>query len=207
MKKLLSRELKKMMKERLTNKVTLWLLILFAFRLIGLAINLVKTKIYLVKCTKVGKMVFTKGRPQITNKGKIIIGSYNSIWSIISNTRFSAHPGGYLEIGNNNYINGAFISASKKVILGNNIKIGPQTMIMDSDFHDVSDHNEEGASDAIIIEDDVWLGARCTILKGVRIGKGAVVGIGAVVTKDVPANAIVGGIPAKIIKMKNEVSN
>ncbi len=207
MKKLLSRELKKMMKERLTNKVTLGLLILFAFRLISLSINLVKTKIYLAKCTKVGKMVFTKGRPHITNKGKIIIGSYNSIWSIISNTRFSAHPGGYLEIGNNNYINGAFISASKKVILGNNIKIGPQTMIMDSDFHDISDHNEEGASDSIIIEDDVWLGARCTILKGVHIGKGAVVGIGAVVTKDVPANAIVGGIPAKIIKMKNEVLN
>ena len=203
MKDLLARELKKMMKEHQTEKKSFGLYILFFFRLIGLAFNLVITSFYLMRCTKVGKMVFTKGRPRINNKGKIVIGSYNSIWSNISNTRFSAHPGGYLEIGNHNYINGAFISASSRVVLGNNIKIGPQTMIMDSDFHSVTDHNEEGNSSEIIIEDDVWLGARCTVLKGVRIGKGAVVAIGAIVTKDVPANAIVGGIPAKVLKMKN----
>jgi len=202
MKDLLIRELNKMMKERQLSRKTIGLLVQFSFRLLGLALNLVMTRIYLRKCNKVGKMIFTKGRPQITNKGTLIIGSYNSIWSKISNTRLSAHPGGYLEIGNHNYINGAFISASCKVVLGNNIKIGPQTMIMDSDFHDTSDHNKEGQSMEIIIEDDVWLGARCTILKGVHIGKGAVVAVGAIVTKDVPANAIVGGIPAKIIKMK-----
>ncbi len=203
MKELLARELKKMMNERQKNHVDVSLIILFCFRLIGLAINLVVTRLYLSKCNKVGKMVFTNGRPQIKNKGILNIGNYNSIWSNISKTRFSAQPGGYLEIGNHNFINGAFISASSRVIIGNNIKIGPQTMIMDSDFHDVSDHNKDGATGEIIIEDDVWLGARCTILKGVRIGKGAVVGVGAIVTKDVPANAIVGGVPAKIIKMKD----
>jgi maltose O-acetyltransferase len=203
MKELLERELKKMMKERQTDKKSLSLFIFFFFRLLNLSLNLALTRFYLIKCNKVGKMVFTKGKPQITNKGTLIIGNYNSIWSKISNTRLSAHPGGYLEIGNHNYINGAFISASSKVVLGNNIKIGPQTMIMDSDFHDTSDHNKEGLSSEIIIEDDVWLGARSTVLKGVHIGKGAVVAIGAVVTRDVPANAIVGGIPAKIIKMKN----
>ncbi|NVN94979.1 MAG: acyltransferase [Bacteroidetes bacterium] len=203
MKELLERELKKMMKERQSDKKSVSLFIFFFFRLLNLSLNLALTRFYLIKCNKVGKMVFTKGKPQITNKGTLIIGSYNSIWSKISNTRLSAHPGGYLEIGNHNYINGAFISASSKVVLGNNIKIGPQTMIMDSDFHDTSDHNKEGLSSEIIIEDNVWLGARSTVLKGVHIGKGAVIAIGAVVTKDVPANAIVGGIPAKIIKMKN----
>ncbi|MFZ4411866.1 MAG: acyltransferase [Bacteroidales bacterium] len=203
MKDLLARELKKMMKARQTDQKTVGLYILFSFRLMSLAINLIKTRIYLLKCNKVGKMVFTKGKPQINNKGTLIIGNYNSIWSKISNTRLSAHLGGYLEIGDHNYINGAFISASNRVVLGNNIKIGPQTMIMDSDFHDISDHNKEGQSAEIIIEDNVWLGARCTVLKGVHIGKGAVVAIGAVVTKDVPANAIVGGIPAKIIKIKD----
>ena len=203
MKDLLARELKKMMKARQTDQKTIGLYILFSFRLMSLAINLIKTRIYLLKCNKVGKMVFTKGKPQINNKGTLIIGNYNSIWSKISNTRLSAHLGGYLEIGDYNYINGAFISASNRVVLGNNIKIGPQTMIMDSDFHDISDHNKEGQSAEIIIEDNVWLGARCTVLKGVHIGKGAVVAIGAVVTKDVPANAIVGGIPAKIIKIKD----
>jgi len=206
MKKLFAREFQKLLKEHQKTRASIWLVILFMIRLVRLAMNLVLTRIYLIRCSKVGKMVFSKGRPRITNKGTLIIGSYNSIWSNISNTRFSAHPGGYLEIGSHNYINGAFISASSRVILGNNIKIGPQTMIMDSDFHDISDHNNEGQSAEIIIEDDVWLGARCTILKGVHIGKGAVVGIGAVVTKDVPAFAIVGGIPAKIIKIK-EINN
>jgi acetyltransferase-like isoleucine patch superfamily enzyme len=47
----------------------------------------------------------------------------------------------------------------------------------------------------------VWLGANVTILQGVTIGENAIVAAGAVVTKDVPANAIVGGVPAKVIKM------
>jgi len=73
-------------------------------------------------------------------------------------------------------------------------------MIIDSDFHNVKDHNLDGESGEIVIEDDVWIGAKATVLKGVRIGKGAVVAVGSVVTKDVPANAIVAGIPAKVIK-------
>lgn len=55
---------------------------------------------------------------------------------------------------------------------------------------------------SIIIEDDVWIGERALILSGVRIGKGAVVGAGSVVTKDVPPYAIVGGVPAKVIKYR-----
>ncbi|MDK1684857.1 acyltransferase [Acinetobacter terrestris] len=50
------------------------------------------------------------------------------------------------------------------------------------------------------IENDVWIGANCIILPGVTIGAGAVVAAGSVVTKDIPANVVVGGIPAKIIK-------
>lgn len=56
----------------------------------------------------------------------------------------------------------------------------------------------------VIIEDDVLIGANAVILEGVRIGKGAVVGAGSVVTKDVPANTIVVGVPAKIVKEKDE---
>lgn len=57
---------------------------------------------------------------------------------------------------------------------------------------------------SIIIDDDVWLGANCVITPNVRIGKGAIVGAGAVVTHDVPPYAIVGGVPAKIIGMRSE---
>lgn len=54
----------------------------------------------------------------------------------------------------------------------------------------------------VIISDDVWIGSRVTILPGVKVGKGAVIGTGAVVTKDIPNYAIVGGVPAKIIKYR-----
>ncbi len=57
----------------------------------------------------------------------------------------------------------------------------------------------------ITIEDDVWIGLRATIMPGVTVYKGAVVGAHALVTKDVPAYAVVGGVPAKIIKFRNEI--
>lgn len=201
MKELLKRELEKMMKDKGIKKSSLWVYFLFFFRIIGLAWNIFKTKIYLIRCNKIGPLVQTKGRPQIRNKGKITIGNVVSIWSNISKTRLSAHRGGILEIGNNNFLNGIFISASEKIVIGNNCKFGPLTMIMDSDFHDIKDHTKDGAKSGIVIEDDVWIGARVTILKGVKVGRGAVVAVGSVVTKDVPENAIVAGVPAKVVRI------
>ncbi|MDR2406844.1 MAG: sugar O-acetyltransferase, partial [Bacteroidales bacterium] len=58
---------------------------------------------------------------------------------------------------------------------------------------------------SVVIEDNVWIGDKVTILPGVHIGYGSIIGANAVVTKDVPANCVVGGNPAKIIKViKNE---
>jgi acetyltransferase-like isoleucine patch superfamily enzyme len=58
----------------------------------------------------------------------------------------------------------------------------------------------------VVIEDDVWIGTRAIILHGVTIGRGAIIGAGAVVTKNVPPYAIVGGVPAKIIKFRWDVA-
>ncbi len=63
---------------------------------------------------------------------------------------------------------------------------------------------EPPSATPVIIEDDVMIGANCVILEGVKVGKGAVVAAGSVVTKDVPENSVVAGIPAKVIKMKDD---
>jgi acetyltransferase-like isoleucine patch superfamily enzyme len=57
--------------------------------------------------------------------------------------------------------------------------------------------------DPVTVEDDVWLGQRAIVMPGVKIGRGAIVGAGAVVTKDVPPYAVVGGVPAKLIKYRS----
>ena len=71
---------------------------------------------------------------------------------------------------------------------------------MDGDFHGVDDRAEPGKSDAIIIGDNAWLATRSMVLKGVKIGEGATVAAGAVVTKDVAPYTLVGGVPAKLIR-------
>jgi maltose O-acetyltransferase len=199
MKELIQREYSKFIKDKELLS-TFWAKFLFLFHLISLVFTLILTRFYLRKANTIGKIVLTKGKPAIQNNGKITVGTVVSIWSTIAKTRLTTHKGGELKIGNNNFINGAIISATTKITIGNNCKFGPFSMIIDSDFHNVKDHNKDGESAEIIIEDDVWVGAKATILKGVRIGKGAVIAVGSVVTKNVPPNSIVAGVPAKVIK-------
>lgn len=110
-------------------------------------------------------------------------------------------PGGYLEVGNNVFINyGTSIVAASHVRIGNDCLIGTHVMIMDCDFHDVEDKGWDTGGRPVLIEDGVWLGNRSIILKGVTIGRGAVVAAGAVVTRDVPARTVVAGNPARVVR-------
>jgi acetyltransferase-like isoleucine patch superfamily enzyme len=171
----------------------------FLSTLIEKLFALLLTQFYLRRA-KFGRGVLCTGKPSLVLKGKLRVGNNVRIWSSIQQTRLSVFNGGELIVGNGTYINGARISAKHKIIIGNNCTIAPEVLIMDSDFHDLNDQSKEGTSSPIVIEDNAWIAARAVILKGVTIGKHAVVAAGAVVTKDVPPYAIVGGNPAKIIK-------
>ncbi len=115
-------------------------------------------------------------------------------------------------LGNDVYIGpGAILSASRsKIVFANKIILGPNVTMMGGDhntteigkyMYDVKEKLPENDL-PIIIEDDVWIGTGAIILKGVRIGEGAIIAAGALVIKDVPSYAIVGGIPAKVLKMR-----
>ncbi|MDX2302979.1 MAG: acyltransferase [Microscillaceae bacterium] len=201
MKHLILKELYKISKERNLRTDNIWVYLILFFRLMYLGINFVQSRFYLRKVSKLGSFVFTRRRPTVINKGYLELGNMVRIWSNINHTRLSVHRGGKLIIGEHTFVNGPMISASSEVRIGKNCLIGPQTIIMDSDFHGIGDtESQEGESAPIIIEDRVWLGTRTMVLKGVHIGEGAIVAAGAVVTKDVPAYCVVAGVPAKVVK-------
>ena len=78
------------------------------------------------------------------------------------------------------------------------MQIGPNVTIA-TDNHDLKDRMVLSCK-PVVIKDNVWIGACVTIMPGVTIGENAVIGGGAVVTKDVPANTIAAGVPAKVIR-------
>ena len=91
------------------------------------------------------------------------------------------------------------IRCTNSITIGNNVAISHDVTIMDSDAHDI-DYFGYQMTKPVIIEDNVWIGSRAIILKGVKIGEGAIIAAGAVVTKNVPSNSIAAGNPARIIK-------
>src|SRR3989344_4105282 len=104
-----------------------------------------------------------------------------------------------IEIGEGTIVcDHAFIDGRAKVKIGNHVDIASSVMIW-SGKHDYESEDFHPVFSPVMIEDYVFIGPRVIIQPGVTIGKGAIVAAGAVVTKDVPAYAIVGGVPAKAI--------
>jgi acetyltransferase-like isoleucine patch superfamily enzyme len=121
----------------------------------------------------------------------------------------TAREGASLTIGDHVGISGAVLYCSRQITIGNHVKIGAGAMIYDTDHHptdwwlrrhEYKDILDQIPSAAVVIQDDVWIGARAIILKGVTIGRRSVVACGAVVTHDVPSDCLVAGVPARVVK-------
>ncbi len=153
------------------------------------------------KCTRVGIRPRTRRRPYIENMGKIIIGNDININSRNVQTDLVTGPEGVLEIGDEVSINfGVSIVANKKIQIGNRIRIGPYTMIYDSNQHVHGQRFKRAEGAPVVIEDDVWLASRVMVLKGSRIGRGSIIAAGSVVSGIVPPYVVAGGVPARVIK-------
>lgn len=159
------------------------------------------------------KDIVMNGKIISSNCGKIHIGS-----GVVINSGDYPNPVGtsltklytrktdsVICIGNNVGISSALIFADNEIYIEDNVLIGAETMIIDTDFHGLAYDPELGRTEVkegerILIKEGAFIGTRCLILKGVTIGKGAVIGAGSVVTRDIPDGEIWAGNPAKFIR-------
>ena len=111
-----------------------------------------------------------------------------------------------ITIGDNVGMSSTVLWCHKSITIGNHVKIGGNSILIDTDSHNIDykirrgQWTDWGVSKPIVIEDDVFIGVNCIILKGVTIGARSIVAAGSVVTKSFPADCIIGGNPAKIIR-------
>lgn len=113
-------------------------------------------------------------------------------------------PESEIIIGERNaFSNNVAIVANERITVGNDCQIGDLVAIYDCDFHEINPatrNRSAGPTGPVSIGNNVWLGSRVMVLKGVSIGDNSVVAAMSVVTKSIPANCVVAGIPAKVIR-------
>ena len=150
---------------------------------------------------------------QINRKGYLRLGdnvTFNSYTdhSWYSGCKLLVMKNASLIIGNNSGMNGAMIYCSRKITIGDYVKIGGGTRISDSNHHSLDfrkrreptiDGNN-ASSAPIVIGNDVFIGANCYIGKGVKIGDRSIIAAGSVVVKSIPSDEIWGGNPAKFLR-------
>lgn len=123
---------------------------------------------------------------------------------------FALAPGARIVIGNNVGISNSCLRITTDLMIEDNVNIGGDCGIYDSDMHSVDYRDRISIPDnkiknaPIRIKEGAWIGAHCIILKGVTIGTRAVIGAGSVVTRNVPDNELWAGNPARFIKKINE---
>lgn len=137
--------------------------------------------------------------PKIINNGGTLVVENCQLYTGV---RIEIGKNGSLRIGNGTYVNrNSLLVCESEINIGADCKISWDVIIMDSDMHPIN--SKTIIHKPVNIEDDVWIGCRCIILKGVTIGKGAIIAAGSIVTKNVPPHTIYGGNPAKFLAKVN----
>lgn len=151
--------------------------------------------------------VQTTGSGKIIVKGSVTIGYFPSPHFFSTYGYLEARESGaILEIGNDTKINNGFVAVaeSSSITIGENCLIGTRVEIYDSDFHSLNAvirmNGDNHTAMPVKIGNSVFIGSNVKILKGVTIGEGAVIANSSLVTKDVPANCLVSGVPAVFVR-------
>lgn len=183
--------------------------------------NIINRVVLWINGVEFDQSVLVSGRIFIRNEGKICIGAGTRInsasWTnpIGGNDRtyLQIMRGGVLSIGDNSAISNTAITVAESVKIGRNVFIGAGCKIYDTDFHPIEAEFRFGdtvditktKTKCIIIEDGAFIGGHSIILKGTHIGEKSVIGAGAVVAGNIPANEIWAGNPARFIKKIKDV--
>lgn len=165
-----------------------------------------KARYGLNKKISIGKKFRVMKSFKIEGSGVVVIGDNVTIhdYSHI----ISAKPTAYIKIGNDVILNGAKIYAWKEIVIGN-LSMLAYCEISDTDSHSIqidrrTNPNAPIKVAPVYIKDNVWIGKRSLIFKGITVGKNSVIGAGSIVTKDIPKNCFFAGNPAKFIKKITE---
>jgi maltose O-acetyltransferase len=147
-----------------------------------------------------GKGVRMVGRPIVSNEGTMRLGDRTVFRSIVAPVELTVARGASLSIAPETHVNsGTTICATESVSIGSRVEIATYVSIYDTNFHDLYNRRVMPTPEPVVIEDDVWLCTKCTILPGVRIGRGAVVSANALVREDVEPFTVVSGVPARVV--------
>ena len=169
----------------------------------------VSEPLFKASCTRYGKHLRTDRHIHwISGKGEIVVG--DDVWldgkiNVTFAARFADRP--RLEIGDKSQVgNLCEFRIGKSISIGRNCNLSGQTIVMDSNGHPADPRTRwagEGPTPEdvrpVIIRDGVWIGLRCMIFPGVRIGEGSIVSAGSVVRTHVPPYSVVAGNPARVI--------
>jgi acetyltransferase-like isoleucine patch superfamily enzyme len=147
-----------------------------------------------------GSGVRCQGRAMIEVDGTLSIGDHVVLQCRPVPVEIAVASGARVSVGAETFLNsGVSIGCTKEITIGARVLIGPYVTINDSGYHGVANRSERPAGKPVRIGDDVWIGMKSSVLAGVTIGEGAVVGAHSLVNRDVAPFTIVGGVPAKVL--------
>jgi acetyltransferase-like isoleucine patch superfamily enzyme len=151
---------------------------------------------------KMAPGVVIKGSLKVSGSVKVTIGASSRLGKNVI-----IYGSGEVNVGNNVLLNGACIGCLNSVTIEDDCLIS-DCFFADSDYHNLEPHLRHlepspKATAPIVIERNVWIGARATVMKGVRVGENSVVGLGSIVRKSIPPNVVVIGNPQQIVKHFN----
>ena len=194
----------------LLKKIISYLLRTLSFYIIQapriLLYRIMSKRIYKSVGCKISQPILAQGAGKISI-GRSSFGVWNSPFFYNGHTILNARmPQSVISIGDNCYFNNSTViisESSQGIYIHNNVLVGYNVQIFDSDFHDLDPSRRFGGcirQGRVVISENVYIGSNTVVLRGVTIGENSVIGACSVVTKDVPSNCIAAGNPCKVIK-------